>query len=535
MVACVAVSGCAPATKGGLGSKAVDAVALAREGDAEVARGCYECLRSAVGKYEAALLAGGAVPRAKVIGAWVLVAARERELGLQPSDAIERAQSRDSAPWAPAGGGKAPVPSGIVEAYLSVVATLPLRMEGVSKEALGASFQALRALAGWMEKEGETDPLNRLRQRAVEDGDQVAEYLLRSFTCARVGRMTTAGGALEDHPLTLPPNPNPSNLMAFLTATCGSRRSPEVEEPVLTRLLAEEPRFHEAHYFLGNLRLIEQKLVSAEREFLAAANGVSRMTAAWARLGATRLAMEEYDWAAADFGRALDIEPRQREALLGHSQSLNYAGRFEEALVPAQRLIDFGSWFLSDANFWLAFSELQLRRLQEADRHVREAKRTNPMNGDTARLTGLVAYALAEFDRAQGEFEQAVSRNAFDCEAHLHLGLVHGKKERFEPSIVSFVQARNCYSAAASMVERKAGGIETSLRSEARKETARARSAQKLRAARRSQAGASLGAAEGEAQRGAYEAAMNYLNEAAVEADFAARVNELRNRIAARE
>lgn len=35
----------------------------------------------------------------------------------------------------------------------------------------------------------------------------------------------------------------------------------------------------------------------------------------------------------------------------------------EEALVPAQRLVDFGAWFVSDAHFWLAFSELQLGRL----------------------------------------------------------------------------------------------------------------------------------------------------------------------------
>jgi hypothetical protein len=54
-----------------------------------------------------------------------------------------------------------------------------------------------------------------------------------------------------------------------------------------------------------------------------------------------------------------------------------------------------------------------------------------------------------------------------------------------------------------------------------------------VKAARRARAGACLGAAEGETQRGAYEAALAYLNDAAGESELSARVSELRNRIAA--
>jgi tetratricopeptide (TPR) repeat protein len=521
----MALLACAPATRGGPGSRAVDVAALAREADAEVARGCYECLRSAAGKYEAAVAAGGPVPAVRVAGAWVLVAARERELGLQPSDAVDRARGQRTALAGP--------PDEVIDAYLNVAGTLPHRIEGVSKETLGGSSQAIRAMLNLIEKAAESSAIERLRRAALEEGDVAAEYLLRSLDCAYNRNVITAAGVVVERPALLPPNPQPSSLLAFQAATCGGRRDPARDGSVLESLLQAEPRFYEAHYFLGHLRLLERKLVSAEREFLKAANGVPRMTAAWATLGATRLALEEYDWAAADIGRALDIEPRQREALLNHARALNYAGRYEEALVPAQRLVDLGAWFVSDANFWLAFSELHLGRLQDADRHVREAKRTNPMNADTARLSGLVAYRRAEFERAQQEFELALSSNPSDCESRLHLGLIHGNKARYELSVVAFVKARDCYAAAAVGAQSRAGEIETSSFPEARKEAARARLVQRVKAARRTQAAASLGAAEGETQRGAFEAALAYLQEAATESELGARVAELRTRIAA--
>ena len=521
----MALAACAPATRGGPASKAVDAVALAREAGAELARGCYECLRSAAFKYEAAVAAGGTVPAVRVAGAWALVAARERELGLPPSEALDRARGQRTDAGGPA--------NETIDAYLNVAATLPHRVEGVSKETLGGSSQAIRAMLGLIEKAAESGAIARLRQAALHEGDEAAEYLLRSLDCAYNRNVITAAGVVVERPALLPPNPQPSSLLAFLAATCGGRRDPARDGDVLESLLQAEPRYHEAHYFLGQWRLLERKLVSAERAFLSAANGVPRMTAAWATLGATRLALEEYDWAAADIGRALDIEPRQREALLNHARALNYAGRYEEALVPAQRLVDFGAWFVSDAHFWLAFSELQLGRLQDSDRHVREAKRTNPMNADTARLSGLVAYRLAEFERARLEFELALSKNPSDCESQLHLGLVHGHEERYELSIVAFVKARDCYGAAAVAAQSRAGEIEASSLPEARKETARARLAGRAKAARLARAGASLGAAEGETQRRAYDAALVYLDEAANETELGARVTELQKRIAA--
>src|SRR6185295_17617901 len=107
-------------------------------------------------------------------------------------------------------------------------------------------------------------------------------------------------------------------------------------QDVLKGLADDEPRFFEARFFRGRAALAERRLLTAETEFLAAANGLAQSTAAWAMLGTTRLALEDLDAAAADYARALSLEPAQRESLLGRARALNEAGRFEEAIAPAR-------------------------------------------------------------------------------------------------------------------------------------------------------------------------------------------------------
>ena len=60
-----------------------------------------------------------------------------------------------------------------------------------------------------------------------------------------------------------------------------------------------------------------------------------------------------------------------------------------------------------------------------------------------------------------------------------------------------------------------------------------ARLAQRVRGYRSAQAAASLGAAEGEAQRGGFDQALGHLRDAESEAALGGRVGELRTRIAA--
>ena len=517
-VSAVLLEGCATAPR----KTAVrpDPAKLTREAGEEIGRGCYRCLRSAAEKYEAAIAAGGRGLDAAASGAWALVEARERELGLRPSDSLDRARAHFVGPDRAVG-----------EAYVRIAAGLPRLNEGVSIEAASEASRAGRDLVAMLAA-SPTPPLIKLiRERARAGEDRVAAYLSQSMSCFWLEPHGQDGAHASLTTIAAPREP-PSGLSAYLSAICPSAADPKAAER-LAQLVQGEPRFHEAHYFLGRLSLRDKKLASAEREFLAAADGLPSMAAAWAMLGVTRLALEEYEWAAADLARALRIEPDQRGALLALAQALNYAGRFEEALAPSKRLVEMGEWYVSDANYWLAFSELQLGRLQDADRHAREAKRTNPMNGDTARLSGLVAERLADFDRARTEFERAISQNPADCESHLHLGQVHGRQKRFGPAVDSFTKARDCYSGLVEASASRQRAIGESSLPKARQEAMAARLAQRVRGYRGAQATASLGAAEAEVERGGFDKALAHLADAAAESSSAGRVREMRARIAA--
>ncbi len=524
LVSALAVAGCAPTTAR-VQTPRVDPIAIERTADAERGRGCYLCLRSAAEGYEHALANGGASGLGlKAAGAWALVAARERELGMKKSDALERASRHRTE------GG-----ADVVDAYQAVVSSLPWHMEGVSKEAQAETAAAARSLfvEDRVPRRGEairetpvaaSAAVALLRERS--GSDLAARYLDLSIGCSGIEHSPKTPTAPVSDPL-------PPNLIGFRLATCSPRRTAEDLE-TLNRLGRIEPRFHEVHLFLGQQAVGERRLVTAEKEFFGAADGLPQMTAAWTMLGAARLSLEDYDAAAADFSRALGLEPDQREAMLNLAQALNYAGRFEEALRPSRRLIELGAWYLSDAHYWLAFSELQLGYLDDADLHVREARRTNPMNGDTAKLSGLVAYRRAEFDRARSEFEHALSRNEADCESRLHLGMIHGQQSRLVPSIEAFLRARDCYATLADAFVRRRAGIEESPLTEVRKEIALLRLAQKIAGCQRSRAAAALGAAEGEEQRGADEAASQYATDAATHPDFAKRAAELSARVASK-
>src|SRR6187549_260375 len=68
-------NGCAPAAK----KPRTDPAKQVREAGAEMAGGCYRCLKSAAEKYEAAIRAGAKALDLEAAGAWILVEARERE------------------------------------------------------------------------------------------------------------------------------------------------------------------------------------------------------------------------------------------------------------------------------------------------------------------------------------------------------------------------------------------------------------------------------------------------------------------------
>lgn len=484
---------------------------LRSEAEESLRRGCYACLKSALASWETLVRRGDPAAAAEWTKTALLLGARERELGLEPSTALADARrevealnpddpNRAAFAWA-----------------LEIASHTPWLVEGVSKETL-----AERRARGVPRFEPGPPP------PGVASTDPFVAYFELESVCEAVSRERTPGAARARLDA-IAAQHAPSPLVTFRVARC-----PILDRgAALQKLLAAVPEFVEARYFLGQALLSRRRLVSAEAEFLDAANALPRMSAAWTMLGSTRVIGEEFEMAAGDFTRALSIVPDQRESLLGLARSLNYSGRFEEATVPARRLLDLGQWFVHDANYQLAFADLQLSRLEDADTHAREAQRTNPEDGDTARLVGLVAYRRDELTRAREQFEKAVSRNANDCESLIHLGLIHAREERFDNAAVAYLESRGCYERLEASIGRRFVEVDASSLSEARKESFRIRLGVRRAAAQRSQAAAAYGAAEAEVQRGRLDAALGYAELAARHPDFAARAGELKKRLLA--
>lgn len=502
LFAAVAVA-CASSPRAPLASP--EAQRLVAASDAEVLRGCLKCLESAASGYDRAAALGAPAVASKSATAWLLLAVRQRELGIADDAALERARS---------------LGGGAVDAALFVAARLPFRSEAVSKEKVAPSG---RELFEAMEGRGSSPQLSALMEEAAQ-GEIAARYLLLSAQCSwgRSGDAVKPNGVLDG-----------GGLLAFRWATCSTRPDQDAIAAEFDSLLAIEPRFHEVHFFQGRAALVMRRALTAEREFFKAADALPQMAAAWGMLGATRLALEEYAEAAEDMSRVLAIEPAQREALLIQARAFASLGRYEDAARAAGKVVDMGQWYVSDANYWLAFAETHLGRLQEADLHVREARRTNPMHGDTARLSGLVAFRRDELARAREEFGLALSRNADDCESVYHLGLIDQREQAWTGSRERFARALACYEREVLELEQARRGIEAGNDPQIRADVSLARNGRRLADARRSLAASSLGLAEAAAQTGDFDTALARATDAAAHPDFVARVADLRRRVEA--
>lgn len=502
---------CASASKVGVPvSRGPSAAELQVEARAEAARGCYHCLVESAALYEKAEAMGALDARADHALVLILLAIREKELGLAPSNAEASARL-------------------ISESLASTHSQLRLLQIGLRLASLvpplaeGAASDGPRPriadLTEFEQRTSVTETLDTLAPR-----DPFAAYLRLVEACAvrfswdETKKESLAASTTAQHPA--------SPLVLYRGALC---RRQEAEG--WKSLLALEPAFVEAHYFRGTAHLGRRSLFSAEDEFLKAANAIPRMSAAWSLLGSTRMLIEEYSEAAADFERALSIEPRQRGTLLSLARAQAYLGRFAEARETALRLVDLGNWYPFDARYWLAFAEYQLKEFKEADAHATDARKYNENDGDLARLLGLIAYQLDEIARARSEFIRAVEKNPNDCESRLYLGLIHGRGERWAESVESFLRARQCYATVEERLIARRAEIEAATMGDQRRTNLLASVAARLKAAQRSQRASHMGAAEGEAQRGAIETAIKYAEAAAEHEDFAVRAKALIERL----
>ena len=174
---------------------------------------------------------------------------------------------------------------------------------------------------------------------------------------------------------------------------CGSAlpsaRSRSTRRPSAT-LRENDPRFAEAHLFLGELALGHGTLRTAEKHLR---RGRSRRSptspAARLTLGHVYLAMEDLDFARDAYHRVNAAVPGQREAMLGEAKSLSYLGRHEEAIAILDEMERLGTWYMGEMYYWRAWNRHRLRQYDAANDDVLAARSRMPMDPQVDKLAGL--------------------------------------------------------------------------------------------------------------------------------------------------
>jgi tetratricopeptide (TPR) repeat protein len=473
-----------------------------------VRAGCHACLTDALAIYER-LAASGAAPAANdlAIDTLLLLALRERELGLGTGRSLE--QAIDLADRRP--------PPFDIGVFRSVAEVQAWHAYGVSKERTDESMAPLRkmfkAWQGWRDE---------LQQ--VASSDLLRAYYLLSLDCSARAFLRDAGV----EPWALPPGAPP--LLKFRAAVCPL----SADEAALGDLLEHDPRFAEAHFFLGQLALGRGTLRTAERHLREALDAIPGLAAARLTLGHVYLAMEDIDPALEAYHLVNAAVPGQREAMLGEIKSLSYLARHEEAVAILDEMERLGTWYMGEVYYWRAWNRHRLRQYDAANDDVLAARSRMPMDGQVDKLAGFIALARNEVPRAEAEFLAAVGhiegKGGTDCEARYYLGSARVMQRKWEEAAPNFEKAEPCYAGAQRGFAKRIEMIRTSDLPEERKARLIAAKERDIVSARIQEARSSFNAAVAYANLGDVAKARPFAERAAAHPDLAAQAKALLDR-----
>jgi tetratricopeptide (TPR) repeat protein len=409
--------GCASAKPAVAPSSASARLAAA---DAQVRAGCFDCLASALQEYSN-LRSVATVADAGSIGAArsaALLAIRERELGTADSGYLARAREIVAAN---------PRTQATLGALLDMADTLPVR-GGVTQ--VSDDLALLRNQTALQNRD-----LWTVQLRAHANDDALSAYVWLAFNCAYVPSVDHAVAEW----LTFEPAWRDTPLVGLKAATCGSK----TDNPSLERLLVNDPRFVEVHYFLS-LGLAYTGRIDPAMDHLLSAYGWRRdWPAVTSALGDDYVVLEDFDRAIDFIDRTLALVPRYPKAILSKAKALTYAGRYVDSLQVVDQLLAQKS-LVGDARYWRALDEEALSRYDEAWADIELANK-ELFNAAVPKLAGIIAYHRKQLDVSRDEFELSLRRGRDDCETGFYLGIVLGEQGTWMRTADVLIDAVACF------------------------------------------------------------------------------------------
>jgi len=410
---------------------------LLADADAELLQGCYDCLLEARARYRR-LAASAERPQllARVFEADLLIALRDRELGLPPSDALAEARriSRE-------------LPRELeAERTLALVDAIPSNELGLPRRELRAFLAAHAAQLGSLDEQ--RAHLARSRLRAP-----VRDYVRLALDCAYP---RTDGGALL--PASAPaPAAQTSPLLGYRAAICGFGPN-----AALSAVRAREPRFVETSLFIANTEIARAAYDGPQRAKPHLAEALARFPTSPAityLMGSYDLLVGDFREALQFYDRTLAVRPAHDQALLGRIICLGNLDRPQEAIEAATRLVALGTDSLGDAYYWRAHNSRAIGALGDARRDIAAAKDVIP-TPDVLTLAGIIEHDQGDLDPAQADLTAAVDGNGRDCTARWYLALVHHRRKDWLVAAHAFEDAIACYRERASDSADRARALE---------------------------------------------------------------------------
>ena len=371
-------------------------------------RGCYRCLEEAF----ATTSASGAAEAA--FQAAILLTLRSKELGLPFTQWLERA--RALLPGDPAW-----------RQYLAITDSVPQDPLSTDRDAILGVRRRTR------------EEIDAAR-RALTTGPGSAAfraYLDLSIVCGptfvdeRDAAVTAALQQFGEVP-----------LLQYRAGICG-------HTSLLADVLRQDADFADVYLELGRAALQRERpdydeALSRLREAHAAFPASATIVATIGNVGLQR---EEWAEALAAFEATLTLVPSHRDALLGAAISLSHLNRHEDAIAPASRLLELGSWFISDAHYWRAWNEYRLGRIAEARADIDRARALR-RDAPTLVLSGIISWREGRLAAADAEFTDALNIDFGQCEAASYLGGVRAEQQRWPESLAAFQHSAQCFELA---------------------------------------------------------------------------------------
>jgi tetratricopeptide (TPR) repeat protein len=387
--------------------------------DAELLRGCYDCLIDAREIYRKLPVGGrDAAPAAWVFETDLLIALREKEIGLPASGALTEARRIANELPRELEAGR----------YIELVDATPscklgtLRSEG---QQLPADARA------WLLR-------GKLRK-------PVRDYLRIALGCTDPENLSGTAPDTDLSPSsTGATQPEASLLLRYRAAICKTDATPELDA-----IRASEPRFVEASLFIARAEIERMPFDGPRQAKVHLDEVLARFPASTA---ATYLAASyhqlvgDYAEALRFYDRTLDLRPDHDPALLGRVMMLSNLGRTRDAIDAATRLIARGEPYDATAYYWRARNFHVLGQLDDARRDVSAAKELGGSE-DLLLLAGTIEYEQGDLDVAQADLAIVIDADAFGkaCDARWYLGLVDRQRKHWSNARHSLEDAMTCY------------------------------------------------------------------------------------------